>query len=131
FNCKHSNNGYLLHRRRQMMKIPGGRRGQRPSLVLIIQGSETPPCRITAEQLHGAGLQHQSKDQETEHPYRHPWRRIGIRRTNTPGRKQNRRDACLQKQSVPLKREECLAGGINGEVKDVQTDGGSKWQEAE
>src|SRR4029453_5907012 len=104
------------------MRVPGHRRGQRLSLIVIVQRVQTPPCGITAQQLYRPGLEHQTKKQKAKDPNPPGGRRRLVRWVEARWREKNSRKTDFKQQRVPLKRIKHLADAVDRKVQQIETD---------
>jgi hypothetical protein len=108
---EHRERRELVEPRRQLMRVPRGRRRNRLRLVVVQQRSQRSPRRIAARELHQSRSEHQAKEQPQHQPARDARWRDASAKPIAPRerREEDREEPCLEEQRVPLVRQELAA----------------------
>jgi hypothetical protein len=129
---EHDRAGDALRGVRQVVCVPARprREGLRP--VVVLEGGQVPPDRIAARELDPAREEHEAEEEQAQQEEDHRRRRPGAGRSEEAGRRgpQDREEAGLEEQRVPLELEEGRADRHEREIEAPEEDESRQRQDA-
>ena len=124
-----------LRGERQLVHPPARPEGQRLRLVVVVQRGQVPPGGVAARELRHARAPHQAEEQPAEEPHGEARRLAQPRAASRPERvrrrEQQRQEAGLEHQPVPLVAEEELPRATEREIQREAAEGGEPGQHAD
>jgi hypothetical protein len=117
----------------ELVREPARPGRERLRLEVMGEGAETAPARVSGEELHGARHEDELREQAARQPDRERMGRgaAAAERQQAPRRHEQREEARLEQQRVPLVGEEDPAGGDEREVEREEAGEGQAGRYAE
>ena len=108
----------LAHPRRELLRVPRRPRRQRLRPEVVVERREVTPPRVAARELRDPGEEHQLEEEQPHEPTQRPRRHPLLLEARQPlrGRVQQREQARLEQQPIPLKPQEGLTHDTERQV---------------